>query len=327
MVYLASLGELMLRYSPPKYQRLRQASSFNVHVCGAQFNVAADLASLGETTIFLSKLPDTDLGLLARDKATNYGVDMSYVHMVPGMRIGTVYVEFAVEPRASLHIYDRKESAASSISKTDFAWSDILKNCRLAYTDGIFPGLSPVCRETTLEFLHAGRQAGCMVCFDMNYRSSLWDPSDAQEVYKEMLPYVDILVTNRAVSQSVLGFCGTDEEIAWQYRKVFGSQTVCLTSREMRGSSYGKWKSIALHQNAITQGRTFEFEVVDRFGTGDAFFSGFLYGYTKGNIQFALDFGNALCALGHTVEGDVVTVSAPEVVAVLNGQGDIHIQR
>jgi 2-dehydro-3-deoxygluconokinase len=327
MVFLVSLGEAMLRYSPPKNQRLRAATSLNIHTCGAQFNVAANLAFLGKSTVFLSKLPDNELGQLARSAGMNCGIDMSRVQMVPDSRIGAVYVEFGAEPRANIHLYDRKDSAASGISAADFPWKKILKNSKLAYTDGIFPGLSQNSREATLEFIRVARDVGSVVCFDMNYRAAIWTPEEARNTYRQILPSVNILVTNHAVSQVVLGFHGSDEEVARRYRSDFGCSTVCITSREMMGTHRGKWKSLALHKDEIVYGRPFEFEVVDRFGTGDAFFSGFLYGYSDENAQFALDFGNALCALAHTVEGDIIPVSAREVMNLLEGSANAHIRR
>jgi 2-dehydro-3-deoxygluconokinase len=58
--------------------------------------------------------------------------------------------------------------------------------------------------------------------------------------------------------------------------------------------------------------------VVDQFGSGDAFFAGLLYGLLeKDDLQYGLDFGDALCALAHTLEGDVATVSPQEVEALL----------
>lgn len=327
MAFLVSLGEAMLRYSPPRNQRLRAATSLSIHLCGAQFNVAANLAFLGKSTVFLSRLPDNELGQLARSAGMNCGIDMSYVRMTPDSRIGTVYVEFGAEPRANIHLYDRKDSAASEISAGDFPWKEILKDSQLAYTDGIFPGLSRNCREATLEFICVAREVGSAVCFDMNYRATIWTPDEASNAYRQILPSVDILVTNHAVSQMVLGFHGSDEEVAQRYRGDFGCSTVCITSREMMGNRRGKWKSLALDKEEIVYGRPFEFEVVDRFGTGDAFFSGFLYGYSERNAQFALDFGNALCALAHTVEGDVIPVSVHEVMALLDGPANANIRR
>ncbi len=327
MYDLVSLGEVMLRYSPPKHERLRQASCLEVRPCGAQFNVAADLACLGKKTALISKLPANDLGLLARSACLSHGVDVSNIQMVPGSRIGVVYVEFGIEPRSGLHLYDRQASAASTLAAEDFPWEEILKNTRLAHTDGIFPGLSDSCHNAALEFVQTARRLKCQVCFDVNFRASLWGPGTAKAAYEEILPLVDILVTNRAASQAVLGFDGSDEDLLKDYRKRFGCRTVCLTSRQMEGTRRGTWSSIALHGDEFIHGRPFEFDVVDRYGTGDAFFAGFLYGLLERDVRFALDFGNATCALSHTTEGDAIQVSAQDVMDLLQGGSDFEVRR
>lgn len=316
MYDLVSLGEVMLRLSPPHYERFRQASTLDIHVCGAQFNVAADLALLGKKTAFLSKLPDNELGLRARDMCMQYGVDMSYVKFVPNTRVGVIYVEFAVEPRASLHIYDRQGSAASTMTVNDFT-EDILRETRLAYVDGIFPALNSGCRETTLAFVQAAKRQGCKLCFDINYRESLWKLEEARGVYQQILRHVDILVTSRSVSELLFDYRGSDEDLMHRWHDDFGCGIVCLTSRESFGALRGGWKSMALHMDKAIYGRPFEFEIVDRFGTGDAFFAGFLYGYLERDVQFALDFGNAACAIAHTIQGDVAHVSVETVMKCL----------
>ncbi len=138
---------------------------------------------------------------------------------------------------------------------------------------------------------------------------------------------VDILVTNRSVSELLFGSAGLDEDLAWRYRKEFGCQTVCVTSRHSDGSVRGGWKSLALHEEEIVYGDYIEFEVVERFGTGDAFFAGFLHGYIEGDIAFPLEFGSALCALAHTIEGDVAQVSAAEVLNLLKHGCDLRVKR
>ena len=48
-------------------------------------------------------------------------------------------------------------------------------------------------------------------------------------------------------------------------------------------------------------------DVVDRIGSGDAYVSGALYGYLKhGDCQKALEYGNAMAAIKHSVIGDMV---------------------
>lgn len=324
---LVSLGEVMLRMAPPKFERLRRATRLDVQVAGSQLNVAANLARLGKRTAFISRLPANELGQLARDACLSYGVDMTHVQLVPGVRMGVNYLDFGATPRASVAVYDRQDSAASTLAPGDVDWASVLRDARLAYTDGIFPGLSSHCRASTWQFLQTAREQHCTTCFDVNYREHLWTPESAREAWCELLPLVDVVATSRSVSEQVFGYSGSDEEILARYHDDFGCKVVCLTSREMDGVLRGAWQSKAWYQRGIFFGRRYEFDVIDRFGTGDAWFAGFLYGYLESDIQFALDFGNALCALAHTIEGDVAHVSSDEVRALLQEEPDLRVKR
>lgn len=318
LIDLISLGEMMLRLSPPRYARLRQASSLDVRACGAQFNLAANLAALGKRCTFLTRLPDNELGYLARSLASGFGVDMSRSQFVETGRMGLIFVEFGQAPRRNAHLYDRERSAASTIGARDFDWSALVAGARFAYTDGIFPALNAGCRAAALAFLGAARQAGCTTCFDINYRESLWRDGDPLALYRQELPLVDVLVTNRGVSEAVFGYSGSDEDLLAAYQADFGCRLVCLTYKEMQGLERGTWRSLARLNQQVLTGRGFEFEVVDPFGAGDAFFAGLIYGLSENSdLQHALDFGNALCALSHTVEGDQAIFSAGEVEALL----------
>jgi len=327
MYDLISLGEPLLRLAPARFGRLRRATSLDVRLAGAQLNVAANLAQLGKRTAFISQVPDNELGLLVRDSCLSYGVDVSHLRLVPGTRLGTVYVEFGTTPRVGVSVFDRQHSAASLIGPESFAWDEILKDARLAHTDGIFAGLSAQCYQATLEFLASAKRQGCTTTFDVNYREHLWTAEQARRALFAILPHVDILATNRTVSEQVLGLRGTDEEILAAYRGEFGCRVVCLTSREIPSVLHGAWCSMALSDAGVARGRRYEFDVVDRFGTGDAWFAGFLYGYLAQGIEFGLSFGNALCALAHTTEGDVIQNSVEDVMPLLDGDYDLRIRR
>ena len=324
---LVSIGEVMLRLAPPRYERLRRARSLDVTVAGSQLNVAANLARLGWSTAFLSRLPANELGILARDTCESYGVDMAQVGMVPGTRMGINYLEHTVAPRVSTVVYDRAGSAASTMGPDDYDWAAIVRDTRAAYTDGIMPGLSEGCRQAALSFLRAARDEGCLTAFDVNYREHLWTEERAREVWSELLTLVDVVVTNRSVSEAVFGYRGTDEEIMRRYAEDFGSRVVVFTTREMFGILRGAWNSQALHEGEVLVGRRFEFDIVDRVGTGDAFMAGFVYGYMEQGVQYGLDFGNALCAIAHTLEGDVAQVSAAEVQAMLSDDYSLKVRR
>ncbi|HVU15009.1 MAG TPA: sugar kinase [Phototrophicaceae bacterium] len=324
---LTSLGEVMLRMSPPRYTRLRRAHSLDIHVAGAQLNVAANLARFGKKTAFISKLPQNELGLLAYDMCMSYGIDMQHTQMIDGARMGLNFLEYSATPRAPIAIFDRKGSAASTITASDFDWRAILEGTRIAHTDGIFPGLNPGCREAATVYLQTAKALGCTTSFDMNYRDHLWTVDTARECWNTLLPMVDIVVTNRSVSELVFGFFGSDEDLLRQYHKTFDSKLVALTSREIDGVLHGAWSSMALFEGRVLYGRRYEFDVVDRYGTGDAFFAGLLYGYLEGGVQFGLNFGNAACALDHTLEGDVAQFSVSEVMPLLGDTIDLRVKR
>src|SRR3954465_834574 len=78
---LMSLGECMIRLSPPGHGRIEFANSFEVWVGGGEYNVAYALARLGMRTGFLSRLVDNPLGRLVVNHGRTVGVDMSQVVM------------------------------------------------------------------------------------------------------------------------------------------------------------------------------------------------------------------------------------------------------
>ena len=47
MKKIVTLGEIMLRLSPPGYERFLQANSFDINYGGAEANVAIALSNLG----------------------------------------------------------------------------------------------------------------------------------------------------------------------------------------------------------------------------------------------------------------------------------------
>jgi 2-dehydro-3-deoxygluconokinase len=325
---LVAIGEPLLRLAPPPFQQLRHASTLHITLAGAQMNVAADLAHLGWKTVLLTKLPANALGQWSLDALRSFGVDVSLIRLEPDSRMGLTFVEHSAAPRPPLSIFDRRASAASTIGDGDFDLDAVLRGARMAYTDGIFSGLAPGCTRTAARFLATARRHCATTCFDLNYRQHLWTPARARRVWHELLPNVDMLVTNRSVSEEIFGFRGSDEEVMRAYASEYGCGVVALTSREMFGLRKGAWRSKVLAKGTITESGRKEFEIVDRYGTGDAWFAGFLHAWVAhGDPAFALRFGNAMCALAHTIEGDVADVTLTDVLAALQDAPDLGVKR
>ena len=54
-----AIGEIMLRLTPPNYEKLRMASSFEASYGGSEANIALALANLGVDSTFFSVVPTT----------------------------------------------------------------------------------------------------------------------------------------------------------------------------------------------------------------------------------------------------------------------------
>ena len=323
---LVSLGEPLLRFTPPKGIPIDTSSNLNITIAGSQFNVAANLSILGWETAFLTKIPSGPLGDFVLNSGKIFGVEMSELKVVEGGKMGITFVEEPVYPRTPQIVYDRSGSAASTITLNDFDWGSILKDVSYAYSDGIFPGLSNSCLEASKIFFQNAKNCNCINVFDINYREHLWTPQKAKHALSNLLGNIDILITNRNVSETVFGYNGDDFNILKKYADEFGCSLICMTYREMNGSSFGKWRATALSDGKFLESNIYEFEVVDRYGTGDAWTAGLLFGLERGTLN-AINTGGALSALAHTIKGDVTQIKPNQLDDLLKGESDFGPRR
>jgi len=180
MYDVVTLGETMLRLAPPDFERLEQARTYNVTAGGSESSAAVGIARMGLKVAWVSKLPKSPLGRFIANKIREHGVDTSHVVWMDGGRAGVYFLEFGSTPRPSQVIYDRKDSAISTLTAGEINWKPIFEGTKLFHTSGITPALSKNCAEATAKAVSEARAAGCLVSFDMNYRTKLWKNSSSQ---------------------------------------------------------------------------------------------------------------------------------------------------
>ena len=66
----------------------------------------------------------------------------------------------------------------------------------------------------TVEVVRKGKEYGCRVSFDMNYRSKLWSYEEAYPCFQPILPYVDILSAGRLDAIHFLKVASEDENVS-----------------------------------------------------------------------------------------------------------------
>src|SRR5258708_2345661 len=194
---VVTFGEAMLRFVPQNDQRTEQAQAFNVTVGGGELNVAVGVSRLGLRSAWGSRLPDNPLGPLLPGKVREQGVGSSHVAMTKDGRCGLYFLEQGASPRAAAVLYDRADSAISRIKPGDVDWGRVLEGVRFFHISGITPALSKSAAEVTREALSAARKAGCMVSYDLNYRSKLWTPVEARPCHDPLMANVHPPITTQ----------------------------------------------------------------------------------------------------------------------------------
>lgn len=317
----------MVRLAPPHFQRLEQARSLDLEIGGAELNTAAGLVRLGRSAAWVSQLPDNSLGRLIANRVREAGVSDQFVRYTEDGRCGLYFLEFGAAPRASSILYDRKDSAVSRVQCGAFDWPAIFAGAKWLHVTGITAALSPGTAEVVDEAMHAAREAGVKVCFDLNYRSKLWPQDRAAEVLGLLLPMCDVLIASEGDAEFLFGITGPDfAAVAKQMAERFGVPTVVGTRREASLVWRNRFAAVGYSNGETYESAGYEVEIVDRLGAGDALAAGLIHGLIDGDLKKGLDYGAAMGALKHTIPGDLPWIDKAEVEAAVQGQG-LRIKR
>lgn len=337
---IVTLGEIMLRLSPPDKLRFAQANSFDAVYGGGEANVAVSLANYGMQTDFVSKLPDNPLGQAAVNSLRQYGVGTEHI-VRGGDRIGIYYLEHGASMRPSQVVYDRAHSSIAEATVADFDFDAIFEGADWFHFSGITPALGKDAQILTEEALKAAKRHGVTVSVDLNYRKKLWTPQQAKDCMTKLMKYVDVCIGNEEDADKVLGFKpeGTDVEkgtleiegyksIFKQMQQTFGFKYVVTTLRESHSASDNGWSALIYDGSEFYRSKHYEIRLVDRVGGGDSFSAGLIYGLMNfRDFKHALEFAVGASALKQTIFGDYNLVSVKEVENLIQGDASGRVQR
>ncbi|HEX5318366.1 MAG TPA: sugar kinase [Stellaceae bacterium] len=294
---LVTIGETLLRLSPPGMQRLDQARLFETGIGGSELNVGCVLARLGRKVAWVSRLPAGPLGRIIDGEARRHGVDTAWVKTIDDARLGLMFFEAGPAPRNARVIYDRKNSAAAGMEFGDAPWETLAAESKRVHLSGITPALSRSCRDLVVAI--AGLAAG-KLSYDLNYRATLTTAAEARAVLDAVAPHLDMLVVAERDAQSVLGFAESGERLAEAAAARYGARLVALTRPP--GSDTG---DLLLADGVLREAPRYPVEIVDRIGAGDSFVAGLLHGILDGDLDLGIRLGAYLGALGLATPGDI----------------------
>ena len=311
-----TIGEIMLRLSPPNYEKIRMASSFEASYGGSEANIALALA--------------------------NMGVDSTFFSVVPNNSLGTYYLETGYGIRASKVTYDRKHSAMTEYDFDQVDMNALLEGYDWLHLSGITPALGQNCRKMIMDCLRTAKEKGMMVSFDGNFRSTLWSWEEARDFCTECLPYIDVLLgiepyhlwkddNDHSKGDWKDGvplqptYEQQDEVFQHFVEKYPNLKCIARHVRYAHSGSENSLKAYMWYEGHTFESRLFTFNILDRVGGGDAFASGLIYAMMHNYRPMDMvNFAVASSVIKKTIHGDAnITDDVKTIQNLMNMNYDI----
>lgn len=319
---LLTMGEIMLRLSPPNNERISRGDVLEKRAGGSELNVASGVSLMGLRCGIITKLPDNPIGMFIRNWVRYCDVSDDFIlyDTREDARLGIYYYENGAHPRKPRVVYDRKNASITHFSLEEVPDS-VYASTRMFHTSGITLALGENVRRSTMEMIRRFKENGAQISLDVNYRANLWSEEEAYATIRQILPLVDVLFVSEETSRRMFRKTGTREAIMRSYCAEYGVSVVATTDRVVinpHKHDFGSTIYDAQSDRFYTEAPYRGIEVVDRIGSGDAYVSGVLFGLLKyGDLQKALEFGDAASSLKDTIPGDLPSSDFQEIMRVI----------
>ena len=342
-----TIGEVMLRLTPPNYEKIRMTSNFEASYGGSEANIALALANLGVDRTFFSVVPNNSLGKSAVRWLRSNDVHctpmiLSTPEETPTHRLGTYYLETGYGIRASKVIYDRKHSAITEYDLSKVDLDALFDGFDWLHLSGITPALSESCADFILKCLQKAKEKGLTVSFDGNFRSRLWTWEQARDYCTQCLPYVDVLFgiepyhlwrdeNDHSKGDYKDGvplqpsYEQQDEIFQAFIERYPNLKCIARHVRYAHSGSENSLKAFMWYEGHTFESKLFTFNILDRVGGGDAFASGLIYAMMHNyKAMDMINFAVASSVIKHTIHGDAnITDDVDTIRNLMNMNYDI----
>ncbi len=311
-----------------------EITSFAAYVGGCPTNISVGTRRLGLRSALLTAVGDDQVGNFILHFLQREGVETAFIPRKPGRRSSAVVL--GIEPPDHFPLTYYRENCADSALTIDDVRASPIANSRALLVSGTGLSKEPG-RSATLFAAETAHQAGVPVVLDIDFRPDQWDDPRA------------FGVTLRSLLRLVDGVIGTEDEINAAMLTDAGQMSLThsqVSDTRVSGDINAAIKALLdLGPQVLVQKRGaegsrvhvvseeghtrlidvpgFSVEVSNILGAGDAFASGFLYGFVNGWDWYkAARLANACGAILVTKHGCANFMPThDEVMAFIADQG------
>ena len=293
-----TFGEAMAALITSGHRPAEHASTLQVGIGGAEFNVAVGLARLGHPVTYISVVGDDPWGRRIQRELRAEGVD-GRVRVTSDSFTGAYLREHRTQDlvRAT---YLRRGSAASLLTRSDIDQVTSVRGDVLHLT-GLTPAISGTAASAWLHAAAQAHQADAQVSLDVNYRSNVSTPLEAANLFAAVAGHVHTVMASIEEAQVVTGrpSLAKPADAADALAEALPNATDVVIKNGAEGSMH-----VDSH-GSVTEATALSVALTDLVGAGDAFAAGYLSGLLDGEPPAGrLDRGHACAAFVVSTHGD-----------------------
>ncbi|HZL27587.1 MAG TPA: carbohydrate kinase family protein [Acidobacteriaceae bacterium] len=268
------------------------ATDFRLTLGSSSAILAHNLAALGLSVGFITRIGTDPLGEIALSRLREAGVDLSRISVSStGTQTGvTILLHYGATRHILTYPGTMAEMTIADLDRDFLARGKHFHISSLFLQKGLHPDLPALCREL--------KQKGLTLSLDTND-----DPEDTWGApLPELLEIVDVLLPNEDEAKRMSGCDDLEASIAWLAHRVPIVAVKCGRRGSIVQSGSDRW---AVPPLAV--------EPIDTIGAGDSFNAGFLKGYVqKMPLPECAALGNTAAALSTLSPGGTESFRDPE---------------
>jgi 5-dehydro-2-deoxygluconokinase len=268
---------------------LKHAKSFNIYLGGCPANVAVGARRLGLRSAILTRIGVEPLGDYLMNVLETEGVSAEAVVRDPRHLCGLVVL--GIQPPDTFPLTMYRENCADINLSLDDVQAAPLNEAHVVFVSGTGFSREPSASATTaaVEIAQAGSAA---VMLDIDLRPAIWpDPRAFGLTVRRIVAMADLVVGTEEEIKAAADESDLNAATA-RLLKIGRNLQALVVKRGQRGAT------VLTPDGKRIDAAPFQVEVLNVIGAGDAFISGFLYGYRHGwEWGKCARFGNATGAI------------------------------